>query len=155
MIFKYICDKSLKKEKKNMTKSQIFRGNEYSKILVLIFLIILSCTFLIYINHSTIRILSGIRAYVNGESHYSKAQKDAARNLITYLYTENEAAWDAYLEELRVPKGDSIARVHLIKGGDVEVIKDGFRQGRNDEKDLDDIIWLFKSFKNISFLQMR
>ena len=134
-----------------MTKSQIFRGNEYSKILVLIFLIILSCTFLIYINHSTIRILSGIRAYVNGESHYSKAQKDAARNLITYLYTENEAAWDAYLEELRVPKGDSIARVHLIKGGDVEVIKDGFRQGRNDEKDLDDIIWLFKSFKNISF----
>lgn len=100
-----------------MTKSQIFRGNEYSKILVLIFLIILSCTFLIYINHSTIRILSGIRAYVNGESHYSKAQKDAARNLITYLYTENEAAWDAYLEELRVPKGDSIARVHLIKVG--------------------------------------
>lgn len=60
MIFKYICDKSLKKEKKNMTKSQIFRGNEYSKILVLIFLIILSCTFLIYINHSTIRILQGL-----------------------------------------------------------------------------------------------
>lgn len=60
MIFKYICDKSLKKEKKNMTKSQIFRGNEYSKILVLIFLIILSCTFLIYINHSTLEFFQGL-----------------------------------------------------------------------------------------------
>jgi signal transduction histidine kinase len=96
--------------------------------------------------------LSASRAYVNGESHYSKGQKDASRHLITYLYTKNPNQWKLYLEELKVPQGDGTARITLLKAGDNKIARKGLLTGRNDEDDLDDIIWLFDNFKQVSFL---
>src|SRR6187200_655879 len=83
-------------------------------VLILLSVIILSCTFLIFINFFTIKILSSNRAYVNGESHYSKGQKDAVRHLITYLHTQEEEQWKLFKEELKVPQGDGIARIALL-----------------------------------------
>ncbi|MGZ9677466.1 hypothetical protein [Flavobacterium sp. GNP001] len=50
--------------------------------------------------------MSVSRAYVNGESHYSKGQKDATRYLITYIYTKDSIQWKLFKEELSVPIGD-------------------------------------------------
>lgn len=120
-------------------------------IIILMIIIFVSCSMLILINCYTIKILSGSRAYVNGESHYSKGQKDAVRHLISYLYTEDEEQWKLFKTELDVPKGDGDARIALIENYDIETIKNGFRAGRNHEEDLDDMIWIFKNFKNVSF----
>ncbi|HEY1194474.1 HAMP domain-containing sensor histidine kinase [Flavobacterium sp.] len=96
--------------------------------------------------------LSASRAYVTGESHYSKGQKDASRHLITYLYTKNPNQWKLYLEELKIPQGDGTARITLLKAGDNKIARKGLLIGRNHEEDLDDIIWLFDNFKQVSYL---
>ncbi|WP_244248460.1 sensor histidine kinase [Flavobacterium foetidum] len=89
---------------------------------------------------------------MNGESHYSKGQKDASRHLISYLYTKDPKQWKLYLEEIKVPQGDGIARITLLKAGDNQIARKGFLTGRNHEEDLDDVIWVFENFKNVSFL---
>ncbi|QBZ97454.1 sensor histidine kinase [Flavobacterium sangjuense] len=136
-----------------MTKDVILEKSRLPNVLILLSVIILSCTSLIFINYFTIKILSANRAYVNGESHYSKGQKDAVRHLITYLYTEDAAHWKLFKEELSVPQGDGAARIGLIRNADTETIKNGLRAGRNHEKDLDDMIWLFRNFGTISFFK--
>jgi K+-sensing histidine kinase KdpD len=133
----------------NYIKEKIRRAHS----LTLLAIIFMSCLFLIIINVYTIKILSSCRAYVNGESHYSKGQKDAIRHLITYLYTEDDEQWKSFKTELKVPQGDGIARRALINNESTAIIKEGFRAARNREEDLDDLIWLFKNFKEISFLK--
>jgi signal transduction histidine kinase len=135
-----------------MSKLQALKNFRFPNVFILILIVFISCALLICINFFTIKILSANRAYVNGESHYSKGQKDASRHLITYLFTKNHTQWKLFLEELKVPQGDGIARITLLKAGDNKVARKGFLIGRNHEDDLDDLIWLFENFKNVSFL---
>lgn len=135
-----------------MLQPNSFKKLQLSNLFIPLIIVCLSCALLIFINFFTIKILSASRAYVNGESHYSKGQKDAVRHLITYMHTQDKAEWELYKEELRVPQGDGIARVALLNQDDDAVIKNGFRTGRINEEDLDDIIWLFRNFKNIPFM---
>jgi signal transduction histidine kinase len=123
---------------------------KYPSVYFLFSVIFFSCASLIFLNNSTIRILSANRAYVTGESQYSKAQKDAVFYLTTYVHTNNTKYWDFYLREIKVIQGDKIALNTLNSNPDDELVKVGLRAGRNKEEDLDDIIWLFKKFKNVS-----
>lgn len=134
-----------------MSRSPFFR-NIRSNVFILLLVVFISCALLICINFFTIKILSANRAYVNGESHYSKGQKDASRHLITYLYTQEPEQWKLYNEELKVPQGDGIARQTLLKAGDNEVARRGFLTGRNHKEDINDLVWLFVNFKEIPFL---
>lgn len=136
-----------------MEKCNTKFGFKISNVFILLFVIVLSCTFLIFLNGFTIKVLSASRAYVNGESHYSKAQKDAVRHLITYLYTHDKKHWDLYQQEMKVPQGDGKARIGLITKMPTEKIKDAFIAGRNNKKDLDDIIWLFRNFHAVPFME--
>ncbi|MEL1253044.1 HAMP domain-containing sensor histidine kinase [Flavobacterium sp. DGU38] len=134
-----------------MNKVQSLKKLGLANVFVPILIVFVSCALLIFINFFTIKILSANRAYINGESHYSKGQKDASRHLITYLYDKDPHQWKLYKEELKVPQGDGIARKSLLKHGDNEVARKGFLTGRNHEDDLDDVIWLFVNFKEVSF----
>jgi signal transduction histidine kinase len=135
-----------------MSEIKILKYFKKPNFIVLLIIIFLSCSLLIFINCFTIKILSGSRAYVNGESHYSKGQKDAVRHLITYLYTEDNFQWNLYKVELSVPQGDGAARIALTKNLSTSLIKKGFRAGRNHEDDLDDLIWVFKNFRPVPFI---
>jgi signal transduction histidine kinase len=136
-----------------MAKKLSLKKLRLPKVLILLSVIFISCTSLIFINYFTIKILSANRAYVNGESHYSKGQKDAARYLITYICTEDESQWDLFKKELSVPQADGSARIHLMKHSHIDTIKNDLKGGRNHEKDLDDMIWLFKNFNQVSFFK--
>ncbi|HKO76508.1 MAG TPA: hypothetical protein VJU52_04790, partial [Flavobacterium sp.] len=129
-----------------------FKKLRSSNLFILLIIVFLSCALLIVINFFTIKILSASRAYINGESHYSKAQKDAVRHLIIYIYTQDKREWELYKEEIKVPQGDGIARVALLNHAADTIIRNGFLAGRNKKEDLDDVIWMFKNFKNISFM---
>lgn len=122
---------------------------KHPSVYFLFSIIFLSCASLIYLNYSTIRILSANRAYVNGESQYSKGQKDAIYYLTTYVHNKNVKYWDSYLREIKVIQGDKLALNTLHDNPDDVRVKVGLRAGRNKEEDLDDIIWLFKKFKNV------
>lgn len=110
-------------------------------------------TLLILINYLTIKTTSSIRAYVNGESRYTKGQKDGSGHLILYIHTGDPYFLNLFREEFKVPLGDSIARVELMNGQDIKIIRDGFLQGENHVDDIDDMIWLFQNFKNVSFMK--
>ncbi len=136
-----------------MRKSTLLEKIKSTHILFPLLIVSISCSLLIVSNYFTIKILSASRAYINGESHYSKAQKDATRHIITYLYTKDISEWKSFNEELSVPIGDQIARIALMNNGTEKSIKEELRKGRNNEKDFDDLIWLFKNFKSISFFK--
>ncbi len=108
---------------------------------------------LIVVNFYTIKTLSATRAYVNGESRYSKGHNVATRNLMNYIFTQKEEYWREFKYNINIPIGDGKARIALIKKLDTETIKNGFRDGKNHEDDLNDMIWLFNNFKNLWFLK--
>lgn len=135
-----------------MYKIRSLKSFRLPNVFILILIVFISCALLICINFFTIKILSANRAYVNGESHYSKGQKDASLHLITYLYNKDPNQFKLYTEELKVPQGDGIARKTLLKAGDNKVARQGFTIGRNHKDDLDDLVWLFVNFKKVPFL---
>jgi nitrogen-specific signal transduction histidine kinase len=129
-----------------------FRNLRFTNGYILLLIVFSSCALLICINLFTIKILSANRAYINGESNYSKGQKDASRFLIHYLFTKDNHKWKLFQEELKVPQSAGIARETLVRFGDNEIARKAFVTGRNHPEDLDDIIWLFENFKQVSFL---
>lgn len=135
-----------------MSKVNFLKKLRFPNVFILLLIVFFSCALLICINIFTIKILSANRAYVNGESHYSKGQKDASRHLITYLFTKDKNQWKLYNEELKVPQGDGIARETLLKAGDNDVARKALLIGRNHQEDVDDLIWLFVNFKQVSYL---
>lgn len=120
--------------------------------LLLVAIALLSCGILITVNHYSSRVNASIRAYVAGESYYSKGQKDASRQLAFYLIHQDDHYYDLFKVYLKAPLGDSIARVNLLNEGPLDTIRAGFLQGKNHPDDLHHLIWLFQNFQNVPFM---
>ena len=116
--------------------------------LYLLLFIFIASGILISINFYTIKILSAVRAYVNGESEYSKGQKDALLYLYTYIETEDSAYKKLFDDAILIPMGDNLARKSLINGYSDDVTTRYFLMGRNHPKDIPNMIWLFQVFKS-------
>ena len=120
--------------------------------IVLVILMIVGSATLVVINYYSIKTTSSVRAYINGESRYSKGQKDASRYLVSYLIAEEESYWASFEEELHVPISDSLARIGFSRGATDEEIYQNFLQGKNHPDDIGNLIWLFKKFHDVSFM---
>jgi signal transduction histidine kinase len=98
-------------------------------------------------------VLSSARAYVGGESLWSKSQKDCVRYLLRYAGSHDERDWRSYLEAVSVPLGDRLAREELEKPQpDLALARQGFIAGGNDPADIPGMIRLFRWFRHIDFL---
>src|SRR5208337_921250 len=98
-------------------------------------------------------ILSATRAYVGGESLWSKAQKDAVFYLNRYGTTHSETDYERYQDAIRVPLGDRKAREELDQPNpNLERAREGFVEGRNHPDDIADMIWLFRRFRNVAYI---
>lgn len=124
------------------------------KTFILLLLVFVSSVSLIIANFYTIRITSSVRAYIKGESEFSKSQKDAFLYLLNYIQTGDEHFYRSFTEEIAVPKGDNLAGVALLNNGPVNKVKEGFLMGRNNPEDFDKMIWLYKDFNGVSFIQI-
>ena len=94
--------------------------------------------------------LSAVRAYVGGESLWSKAQKEAVHHLTRYALSGAEGDDQAYLRALAVPLGDRQARLELEKPDpDLRVVYEGFRAGGNHPEDLEGMANLFRRFRRV------
>jgi PAS domain S-box-containing protein len=86
----------------------------------------------------SINTLSSVRAYVNGEGLWSKAQKDAMYNLVQYSRRHKE---EDYL------KFHHKTLVELAKANpNMDTARQGFIEGRNHKDDVDGMISLFRRF---------
>lgn len=99
-------------------------------------------------------ILSSVRAFVGGESLWSKAQKDAVSELRQYAYSGKEEHYFQFMEHTRVPLGDRKARIELEKDDpDLAVAYQGFVEGRVHPNDILGVIRLFRGFRHISYIE--
>ncbi len=99
-------------------------------------------------------VLSSVRAYVGGESLWSKAQKDAIYHLQKYAATHAVNELLQFRAHIAVPLGDHDARVEMDKPNpDLEKVRQGFVRGGIDPDDVDGMFKLYRRFEWVSFMQ--
>ena len=98
--------------------------------------------------------LSAVRAYVAGESLWSKAQKDAIYYLNLYADNRDEGTYQRYRQAISVPHGDHQLREVLDQPNpDLNAARDAVLQGGNHPNDVERIIWFYRNFRSISYMQ--
>jgi diguanylate cyclase (GGDEF)-like protein len=99
-------------------------------------------------------LLSSVRAYVGGESLWSKAQKDAVFHLQKYAASGDPQQLRQYRQDIDIPLGDHEARLEMNKPHpDFATVRTGFIRGGNHPDDIDGMINLYRRFKWVSFMQ--
>jgi len=99
-------------------------------------------------------LLSSMRAYVGGESLWSKAQKDAVFHLQNYASTRSPHELSQFRAEIAVPLGDHEARTEMDKPNpDIRKVRQGFVRGGNHIDDVDGMFNLYRRFRWVSFMQ--
>jgi diguanylate cyclase (GGDEF)-like protein len=99
-------------------------------------------------------LLSSVRAYVGGESLWSKAQKDAVYHLQKYAASRAPEELRQFRADIDVPLGDHEARVEMNKRNpDFEKVRQGFVRGGNHLDDIDGMFNLYRRFEWVSFMQ--
>ena len=101
----------------------------------------------------SIQLLSTVRAYVTGESLYSKGQKDAQIYLLDYAEQHRESDYVKFMAALAFPLGDRAARVALQRPvPDVAAARQGFLDGGNHPDDIDNLVLMFRLFQHVPFM---
>lgn len=91
--------------------------------------------------------VSAVRAFVGGESMWSKSQKNAVMNMQRYASSRKPDDFEAFLASLRIPEGDHRARLELQKlHPDMAVVRAGFTQGGVHPDDIDPMVRLLRRF---------
>lgn len=115
---------------------------------VLIVLILLGSTVLSF------DILSSVRAFVGGESLWSKGQKQAHISLATFIQSQSDADFQAFRKAIAIPKADNIARHELNKAEpNLEIVFNGFMEGGNQPEDIPGMIRLYRYFAKTPLFQ--
>lgn len=98
----------------------------------------------------SLSVMSSVRAYVGGESLWSKGQKDAIHYLHLYGETGDENAFARFQQAVAVPLGDRDARRALERQTpDLAAARAGFLQGGIHPDDVDGLIWLYRHFRQL------
>jgi len=126
------------------------RGSPFA--IVWMFAAIVIC--LMILANFSFGVLSSMRAYVGGESLWSKAQKDAVFHLQKYATSHDADELRAFRAEIAVPLGDHEARVEMDKPNpDIRKVRQGFIRGGNHPGDVNGMFNLYRRFYWVSYLQ--
>ena len=124
------------------------------KLLRRIWPLLASNLLMLAISFLCMSVLSSMRAYVGGESLWSKAQKDAVTHLRQFARDSNIEEFARFRQTLSIPMGDRAARLELLKPApDFAVASAGFLAGGNDPKDVPGMIRLFRVAGHVPYMQ--
>ena len=94
---------------------------------------------------ASVHVLGAVRAYVGGESRWSKARSLAVQALRDYAASHDPADLARYHAALAVPQGDRQAREQLSQPmPDMARVQQGFLQGENHPEDIAAMVQLFR-----------
>ena len=107
-------------------------------LIALIFVVVQIAALLL--GYAAVAVIDSIRAYAVGKSFYAKGQKEAVLSL------RDERLYEAFRTAIAAPIGDRKAR-EALEGSprDLHAAFEGFRQGKNDPRDISGLIRLFLS----------
>ena len=109
---------------------------------------------LVWLAIVSIDILAAGRAYVEGESLWSKSQKEAVFHLLRFAETGSEAHFQSYRKALIVPMGFRKARLELEKPHpNYAIVQAAFMQGGTHPDDIPGVISLYERFHRISYMK--
>jgi diguanylate cyclase (GGDEF)-like protein len=99
-------------------------------------------------------ILSSLRAYVGGESMWSKAQKDSVFHLQKYAASRTPEDLGLFRADIAIPLGDHEARIEMNKPHpNIRTVRQGFIRGGNHLDDVDGMFNLYRRFGWVSYMQ--
>jgi len=99
-------------------------------------------------------ILSSERSYIEGESDWSKAQKEAVIELEQYAAFGAQKDYQGYLSAIQVPLGDKFARLELGKPSpDMKVVYQEFERAHVRPEDVRSILRFYGWFHGYAFMQ--
>jgi diguanylate cyclase (GGDEF)-like protein len=109
---------------------------------------------LVWLAIASIDILAAGRAYVEGESLWSKNQKEAVFHLLRFADTSDEADFRNYEKAMMVPRGFRRARLELEKSQpDLVIVRAGFVAGGTHPDDIPGVIELYQRFHRVSYMK--
>ncbi len=102
---------------------------------------------------ASLSLLSSIRAFVNGEGMWSKAERQAIAELREYTSSGDPDNYQRFRAELAVNLGDHVARMQLQSPSpNYDLAAFGFIAGRNHPDDVPGMMRLFRWFRNSPIL---
>jgi PAS domain S-box-containing protein len=123
------------------------------KILTIVLILTVVPTILAIFSYIQVDTLDSTRAYVRGESAYSRGQKNAIYFLNRYIQTEEMSDFSRFVAEIDIPLGDKMAREALqLPEPDKKMAYRGFLQAENHPDDIGQMIWFFLTFKDIYYM---
>jgi diguanylate cyclase (GGDEF)-like protein/PAS domain S-box-containing protein len=121
--------------------------SSHGKLASMTWPLLLTMTSMLLLSVASISTLSSLRAYVNGEGRWSKAEAQSIADLRRYASTSDEAAYERFRSQLAVPLGDRSARLQLqAADSNSKGVAEGFLAGRNDPADIPGMVRLFRLF---------
>src|SRR5205807_6609310 len=107
---------------------------------------------LVWLAIVSIDILTAGRAYVEGESLWSKNQKEAVFHLLRFAETKSESDFLSYRKAIMVPLGFLRARFELEKSPpDYSAVRAVFLAGGTHTDDIPAVVSLYQSFSRVSY----
>ena len=98
---------------------------------------------------ASLSLLSSIRAFVHGESMWSKAERQAIADLRDYARSGDPADYERFRAELAVNLGDHAARLQLQSASpDYALAAQGLIAGRNHIDDIPGMMRVFRWFRS-------
>ncbi|MDN0077082.1 EAL domain-containing protein [Crenobacter sp. SG2303] len=130
------------------------QSNTNRRLLGMVWPFVLVVVLQVVLGVGSLNVLSAVRAYVGGESLWSKGQKDAIYYLSLYAESHDEADYQRYLAARVVPLGDRQARLALDQSPpDLGTASQGFLLGGNHPADIHGLIWLYRYFRSTSYIE--
>lgn len=121
----------------------------YAVVGLMAILIALELFTLIFAMHT----LSAVRAIVNGEGVWSKAQKNAIQSLYLYAFYQDDRYYKEFHEHLTISDGDRIGRLEILKPDlNYKKVEKAFIQGGNHPDDIRGMVYLLRRFQKVSYL---
>jgi diguanylate cyclase (GGDEF)-like protein/PAS domain S-box-containing protein len=123
------------------------------RLLIIVWPFLAVVVLLVALGDASMGILSSVRAYVGGESLWSKAQKESVFALSRYARTQSEDDFRRYQSALAVLLGDRRAREELERPEpNYVVVRQGFIDGGNNPDDIDGMTMLFRRFRRVNYI---
>ena len=109
---------------------------------------------LVVLAASSFHILSSLRAFVNGESLWSKAQLEAMLQLRQYTALGRETDYRAFLSSLAISQDARTGRLSLERiPPDLHAARAGFLAAANHPDDIEGMIWLYRYFARAPYVE--